>query len=63
MILKYLILAVLVTSPQTSEATTQIENIEGKKYILTRTDNVFLFNEYEFLFYVTKIYLLCKERF
>ena len=55
MILKYLLLAVLVTSPQTSEATTQIENIEGKKYILTRTNDVILFNEYEFLFHVTNL--------
>ena len=55
MILKYLLLAVLVTSPQTPEATTQIENIEGKKYILTRTNDVILFNEYEFLFHVTNL--------
>lgn len=41
-------------------------NIEEKKYILTRTDDVFIFNEYEFLFHVTnltKIYIPYKEKF
>ena len=51
----YLILVALAISFQTPEAITEIEDVTNKKFILTRTDDVFLFDKFAYLFHVTNL--------
>lgn len=34
---------------------TEIKNLDGQKYVLTRTDDVFIYDEYSYLFHVTNL--------
>lgn len=42
------------------EATIEIEHVENKKYILTRTDDTYLFDEFTFLFHMTNLTKILK---
>lgn len=49
----YLTLLVVVMSK--TKADVEIKHLENQKYVLTRTDDVLIFNEYAYLFHVTNL--------